>query len=400
MTRTPPPDSSSLTRVRKAALTALIATALAWSWMALTVHYSYQGNWTALFLTGRDFLAPPEQLREENIKLHFGHGYDGQMYHYIAHDPFIVRGFLGSIDDARFRYRRILVPLAAWTLSFGRDAFIDTAYYGVILAFVFLGVYWLAMLASAWGRSPVLGLLFLLSPATIISIDRMTVDVAAAALTLAVLHFFNERRTLSLWFSAAAAGLSRESALVVPLALAAYSYWQHRGFRQPALLASATLPAAAWSLYAAARTPASVVEAGTLIPFRYFIGRVIDPFNYTLPPFWLNVTRAGDLLCLAGMALCVWYAASRWPEIKALSGGWALMAWVVFFAFVGHAPMWTDPYNYGRIFTPLLLLTAVDGLRANNRLAYVPLLVFVPRIVLQLGPQISIVARSLFQLRF
>lgn len=388
---------SSLTTAGKAALIGLIAAALAWAWIALTVHYTYQGQWTAMFTTGSRFHAPPEALKGENIYLFPGTGYDGQMYHYIAHDPFNRRGFQRSMDDPRMRYRRILVPLAAWTLALGQEAWIDAAYFAVILTFVFLGVYWLAMLASTHNRPPALGLLFLISPAASVSIDRMTVDIAAAAFALAALYYFDTQRPAKLWLSIAAACLSRETAAIVPLALMAYSFWRDRGYRQPVFMASALLPAALWNLFALSGTPASVAQAGTFIPFRYFIGLILDPFDYRLPPLLQLIARTGDYLCLAGLALSVWYAVTRWRSLRASPAGWAILAWVVFFAFVGHAPMWNEPYNYGRIFTPLLLLVAADGFARMDRLALLPLLLFVPRLLFQLAPQISAVARGLLQ---
>lgn len=384
---------------RNAALIALAASALAWTWIALTVHYNYEGRWTGLYQTGSGFHAPPEALKGENIYLFPGTGYDGQMYHYIAHDPFNRRGFQRSMDDPRLRYRRILVPLAAWTLALGRDEWIDAAYFGVVLGLVFLGVYWMAMLASAHGRSPAFGFLFLFSPAAIVSIDRMTVDIAAAAFTLATLYYFDTQRPVRLWLSIAAACLSRETAAIVPVALMAYSFWRDRGYRQPVFMASALLPAALWSLFAVSSTPASAAEAGTFIPFRYSIGLILDPFDYKLPQLWQLIARAGDLFCLAGLALSVWYVVARWRALRASPAGWAILAWVAFFAFVGHAPMWNEPYNYGRIFTPLLLLVAADGFARMDRLALLPLLLFVPRLLFQLAPQISVVARSLLQVQ-
>jgi len=76
------------------------------AWQALTVHYSYGGNWTALFLTGTQLKEVPPALQSENIYLFQNSGYDGQFYHYIAHDPFFQRNFSPYFDNARFRYRR------------------------------------------------------------------------------------------------------------------------------------------------------------------------------------------------------------------------------------------------------------------------------------------------------
>lgn len=55
---------------------------------------SLGGNWTALFCTGSEFKPVPAPLRSDNIYIFQGtFGYDGQEYHYIAHDPFLTRGF-------------------------------------------------------------------------------------------------------------------------------------------------------------------------------------------------------------------------------------------------------------------------------------------------------------------
>ena len=85
------------------------------------------------------------------------------------------------MDDPALRYRRILVPMLAWALALGRDSGIHAAYFATILGFVFLGVYWLARAMELGGRHPAWGLMFALTPAALVSMDRMTVDVALAA---------------------------------------------------------------------------------------------------------------------------------------------------------------------------------------------------------------------------
>src|SRR5438105_15265906 len=84
---------------------ALLAALLAFCWQALTVHYNYGGNWTGLFCTGARFIAPPAALDSEHIyRFRNADGYDGQMYHYMAHDPFLTRGFQSAMDSPRVRY--------------------------------------------------------------------------------------------------------------------------------------------------------------------------------------------------------------------------------------------------------------------------------------------------------
>src|SRR5437868_7133213 len=122
---------------------ALLATACLASWQALTVRYSYGGNWSALFCTGSTIEVIPPALKSENIyRLPDSVGYDGQFYHLIAHDPLLRRNFSAFIDDPRYRYARILVPGLAFLLAFGQDARIDAAYLCVVWLAIFLGAYW------------------------------------------------------------------------------------------------------------------------------------------------------------------------------------------------------------------------------------------------------------------
>ena len=168
---------------RKPILLALAAVLGMWLWQFATVHFNYGGNWTALFYTAPDW-PRPAFLASENLYTFPGSlGYDGQMYHFIAHDPLMRRGAVAAMDDPALRYRRILVPALAWAVALGRDSAIHAAYLAVILGFVFLGVYWLARAMLIQGRHPAWGLMFVLMPATLVSMDRMTVDVALAALT-------------------------------------------------------------------------------------------------------------------------------------------------------------------------------------------------------------------------
>lgn len=87
------------------------------------------------------------------------------------------------VDDARLRYRRILVPLAAYIFAAGPSNRIDQTYEIVFLLSVALGTYWSSLFAGRAGLAPAWGLLFLLLPAIPISMDRLVVDSGLAALT-------------------------------------------------------------------------------------------------------------------------------------------------------------------------------------------------------------------------
>src|SRR2546422_3110372 len=121
---------------RLACIAAVVCITLGFAWQFLTVRYNYGGNWTALFCTGSAF-PPPAPLARENIFVFANStGYDGQFYHYVAHDPLYQTDVGRSIPDASVRYRRILLPGLAYLLAWGRQDWIDASYYTCNLSFL------------------------------------------------------------------------------------------------------------------------------------------------------------------------------------------------------------------------------------------------------------------------
>ena len=387
---------------RSPAVFGLLATALALSWQALTVRYNFEGNWTGLFYTGGKLSAPPE-LKPERIYTFAGKtGYDGQYYHYVAHDPFLQKGFEKYIDAPRLRYRRILVPLTAHLLAAGQDRFVDRAFVGVILLSVFLGTYWLAGYASDSGWHPSWGLGFLLTPAAIISIDRLVVDIALASLTIGFALYARRGPPWKLYLVLVCAILTRETGALLLGGYCIYLLWQ-RMPRKAFLFGTAAVPALVWFLYLQTRTRGDLIRpflrtATGFLPFGHSMSprlRMRFPV-YDLPGFLAGALTALDYLALLGLALAVVLAVrfvlerSRGPqEFAGLL--YAFMA--VWMAFVfSHR----DPYTFPRVASPLLVLAALHGLAPGARAGLLPLALVVPRLVAQLIPQLLGVLRGIF----
>ena len=110
------------------------------------------------------------------------------------HDPVFREGFAIHVDDARLRYRRILVPGLAFLLAFGQSDHVDAAYRVTILGFLFLGVYWLSRYAAREGRNPEWGLFFCVIPAAATSVERLTIDIALAALCAGYAFYASSRQ--------------------------------------------------------------------------------------------------------------------------------------------------------------------------------------------------------------
>jgi hypothetical protein len=396
-----------------AVLVGVCALLAVWTWMFLTVQYNYGGNWTGLYLIGPRTPVPPSIPAERLYIFPNSSGYDGQSYHVMAHDPWMRRSTPAQVEIETFRYARILVPALAWALALGQDRWIDPAYYTVILAFVFLGAYWTAGCAARASLHPAWGLAFLLSPATLTSLDRMTVDIALAAWCAAfVLCVSSEKGSNGARWKViavlACALLTRETAWIL---FAAYEVFLlvRRRFGDAWFTATAAIPAIAWHFYIAARTRERAIPPGALgwIPGAGFWDRLRHPAVYDLTPSMAHLAVAFDYLALAGVALAVAIAirilvagvAGREPTT---AHAYAIFGFALTAIFLVPGGGWDDAYAFGRIFAPLLVLIAMysmasqaggagprpaDGVSSRIWLGLAPSLLVDSRIALNLGKQ-------------
>lgn len=258
----PPIGQPSLRQRQQALLWAAAATLLALAWQASLVYFLYGGDWTSLFYQG-DRQELPAALRGSYV-FHDSAGFDGQYYRVVAHDP-LARGDIRAVDAPALRYRRILVPGLAFVLGIGNDRWIDCAYNFVILASVFLGAYWAALLAAAAGFSTAWGVAFLLVPGVFCGVERAAVDITLIALTLGCLWYALKRRSLALYWILVCAPLTRETGICLT---AGFVLWElrQRHWRRAAIFASSALPAGLWFAYLARKFPPDPLRRFSWIP--------------------------------------------------------------------------------------------------------------------------------------
>ncbi len=373
----------------------LAASAVAFLWLcqAATVRYNYGGNWTGLFCIA-PHMPVPDFLQSEHLYIFQAtEGYDGQVFHLIAHDPWMTRGSAAAISGAEFRYQRILVPALAWMLALGRDEYVHAAYFAVILVFAFAGVFWLARLAQKRGSHQAWGLAFIAVPATITSLDRMTADIALAAFCVGfVLHAESSWKTLAIL---ACAALTRETAVPIVAGYCLFLLTRLK-IAKAFAAACALLPACAWFLYVthgAAKSEATRYLGP--VPLYGFIERVIHPAVYPLSGWKADVAIAFDLVALAGVALMLivvarMAASVRWDAVAAPIYVLALAV-----VFLGSRDVWEDAYNFGRVLSPLLFLTFIEKWRGWTALAPMAMIDF--RISLNLAGQLEGIVRGLLK---
>ena len=368
-------------------LPALAATALGLSWQLLTVHFNYGGNLTALFCTGTDWAVPPQLAHEHIYIFPASGGYDGQAYHYIAHDPLYRNGIGLFVDSPGTRYRRILLPGLAYLLALGQQDWIDISYFVCNLAFLFAGTWFLSRLVDRAGRNPWLSVLYLLVPSTVISLDRLTVDLALTSLALAFTWYLGTNERGKLYVVLMLAALCRDTGFFLTFAFVVPLLFRRR-FRESLTWTTALIPALAWNLSISWRMPQTFTFRKSIImPF----GGWVEPFLhhpvYHLAAAPLVAVHILDWLQFAGLLLSFLLGLRLWRDamqnpLRAACFLWACMGilWPVLWQI--------DPYAT-RLVSPLLLWQFLDGTR-------LPMAMVAPRTAVQLTPQVLGVLRGIF----
>jgi hypothetical protein len=354
---------------RACALVAALAALVVFAWTAARIHYAFRGNWTAVFCTGATFRVPPGL--EPGTYRFKGGGYDGQFYRYLAHDPFLQKGYSAYVDYPLLRFRRVLVPLAAWLLAGGQPRWIDGAYVAVEMLFVALGVYWCARLLARRGRSPLWGLLFVVLPATLASFDRMLVDGPLAALFAGFLLYCEERRWTRVWVLAMLAALTRETGLLLAAALVTDRLWR-RDWRQAAWFAASGVPAAAWYAYLAARLPHAGPITLVAVPGWGILQRLFWLRQYPDSRIQL-LLRVADLLAVLGVILSIaltvrWLLQLRWGPVT-LCAAFFVALELALSSLPGYMD---EAFGFARPVSPLLLWLAIEAVSRKKWMALAP----------------------------
>ncbi len=378
---------------RQAVVAGLAAVTLAIAWQFLVVRYTTGGNWTSWFCNAANVAQPPELASDHIYSVATVPGYDSQFYHYMAHDPLLRRGFDRYIDAPRLRYRRILVPGLAYLAALGQDRFIDAALFAVNAAFMFAGAYWLSRYARCQNMHPALGVLFLAAPAVLVSLDRLTVDLALTALCVAFAVYVSEKRARELYLVLLLAPLARETGMLL---IAAYclALVLERQMKAAMLFATSTMPALAWLIFVQSRTaPYDSTGWFLPVPLAGVVDRLIHPAVYPFIPAvkWLALIL--DECALVGVILA--FALSfrcpmKFPRPLALAAMLITLSGLTL-----GKPFWEDVLAFGRVFSPLVVLIALQSVAARSWLPVLPLALIDPRIGLQLGYKLFQIARAL-----
>ncbi|MGQ9917774.1 MAG: hypothetical protein ACUVS7_10190 [Bryobacteraceae bacterium] len=352
-------------------------------WWILAVHFVYGDHWNALYCTGSK-IQMPEWLesREPVYRVAAPVGYDGQWFHVLAHRPLEFRESARYMDAPKLRCQRILLPLAAWLLAFGKFEWVDPAYFLLVLASMGAGVWWTARLAQLRGASAAWGLAFLVLPASMSSIDRMLSDGPLVAAAAGFFFFVETGRYRAAWILAAAAPFIRETGLMLAAAAFLAAAWR-RQWKASAAWLFATGPFLAW-MWALRDLPGGTAFVWKGV-FASALRILTQPVEYPFAP-WLRLTlQAMDAASLAGfLAACgmtvvlVWRRRREFPDGRSTAWITGALYGAAALTLVHLEPRhaWDDFYSYGRVFSPIFLVLLLEGL--ERRLAAVSALMLAP----------------------
>lgn len=353
------------------------------AWWTLAARYVYEGHWNALYCTGYAVRMPEWLTSHEPLWFCPGPGgYDGQYFHLLAHRPLELRQLAPWLDAPRLRVQRILLPLSAWLLAFGRFEWVDPAYFFLMLVWLGAGVWWTARLAELRRDSPLWGFSFLLLPSTLSSIDRMLADGPLTAAVAGFLYGIETGRWRAAWTLAVLAPFLRETGILLPAAAGAVFLWRRRWLTAAAWMAAAA-PFLLW-IHSLRDLPGSLSMkwAGW---FHSITQIILFPDPYENVPRLRHVLHAMDLISLAGFVLALACAlVLLWrrrreaenPRAFAWMSGALFAAAALTLVHLEPRHAWDNFYSYGRVFSPVFLILLLDGL--ERRRAALPLALTLP----------------------
>jgi hypothetical protein len=170
-------------------------------------------------------------------------------------------------------------------------------------------------------------------------------------------------------------------------------------FAGAARAAAASLPLLAWSAYLMYKwpnEPSSLTPLVSWVPFAGLVDSILHPVNYPFTPFKNAAGVAFDYVALAGMVIALALAVRlviqrRWNPRTS-----AIYALGIAAVLVRDQAVWRDAYTFGRGFTPLLLLIAIEY-TGQPWLAVLPMLLIDSRISLNFLSQILGVLHGLLK---
>ncbi|MBI3754580.1 MAG: hypothetical protein HY265_00240, partial [Deltaproteobacteria bacterium] len=175
-----------------------------------------------------------------------------------------------------YRQQRILYPLMASLLAFGKENLLPYTLYVVNLLALAVGMYVVILILKQYSLHPLWSLFYGLSPSSIMTIQYDLPSPMSIGLIIAAIYFYINRNLLLTVVFMALSFLTREDSIVVFVPLLIWDYQCNRQVKRIVLLMSCLIPFFLWQLFVTAKLEnapmATSAEAISLIPFSGILG--------------------------------------------------------------------------------------------------------------------------------
>jgi len=290
-------------------------------------------------------------------------GYDGVAFYRLAVNPFTraKKAYGITLDNPPYRQQRIGYPLLVWIASLGNAR-------AVPLMMVVSNVLALiAMAAVGDALAPRWGVLFALYPGFILTLSRDTSEIVACMFMLATALALSRQRFIAASILLTCATLTRETALLIAIALAIVWAWKKS---VPAI--TFAIPIGVYVVWQAilamiwGRLPVVAGAPATALPFSEFA-----KFLAAAAPRRIQLQRLNFMECIY-LALLVILAVIAW---KRSAIEWRI-AWTGYLAIAAIMPhtIWIEDFGFLRIFADLFIVTAVLIVASNAYARWIALI--------------------------
>ena len=190
----------------------------------------------------------------------------------------------------------------------------------------------------------------------------------------------------------AGAALTRETGLIFIAASMSFALWR-REWTTAVLSAVTALPCVAWYVFVSLHTEA-VRYPMSFVPLRAIFRVLANPVDYPPSVPLQFLVQIGDGLALVGI-LAAFALTAR--AVQSRNMGVVEIAAVLFAAlgvFLQRDDNWIHVYDFGRVYTPLLVFLAVGWFRSGSTWLLLPVGLMLPRLGMQVGGQLLEVLRA------
>jgi hypothetical protein len=288
-------------------------------------------------------------------------GHDGQFNYLIARDPFGGRSTPAALsvfdtNGPRYRYRRILLPLIAGGIGQFSGVWTVTLLIALTALGIGLATVATADLAFQWNVKSGTAFAAMMNASAFIASGLLTSEPFALGLALTGIALFLRGRRTFAAVAFAAAGLTKETYALVPLAFAAWS-WRNQKATSAALCVASLLPLVLWSAWVTARFTGSSTGGNVGIPFVGFAQAI---------PIWITSEHETIEMLPAVLVMSALVIALAAVVLRSGVTRYLLVPWLVL-AMCSTLDVWGKANNPARVFAILWPLGVLSvGLHAGG----------------------------------